>query len=86
VFASSIGCHAGAALVAFWVVSANRSSRSLDARLAGARVEPSAEPHEAWRRLREAEGHRTTIIDLYELVARRRGLAWHRLPQAELMS
>jgi len=46
-------------------------------------VEPSAEPQEAWRRLREAEGRRTTIIDLYELVARRRGLAGHQLPQAE---
>jgi GrpB-like predicted nucleotidyltransferase (UPF0157 family) len=55
----------------------------LDARLAAAQVEPSAEPHEAWRRLREAEGRRTTIIDLYELVARRRGLAGHQLPHAE---
>lgn len=59
------------------------SFRSLDARLAAARVEPSAAPEEAWRRLREAEGRRTTIIDLYELVARRRGLAGHQLPRAE---
>ena len=59
------------------------SSWSLDARLAAAQVEPSAEPHAAWQRLREAEGQRTTIIDLYELVARRRGLAGHQLPQAE---
>ena len=44
---------------------------------------PLAEPHEAWRRLREAEGRRTTIVDLYELVARRRGLGGHQLPQAE---
>jgi GrpB protein len=57
--------------------------RCLDVRLVAARVEPSAEPQEAWRRLREAEGRRTTIIDLYELVARRRGLAGHQLPQAE---
>jgi GrpB-like predicted nucleotidyltransferase (UPF0157 family) len=57
--------------------------QSLDARLAAARVEPSAEPHEAWRRLREVEGRRTTIIDLYELVARQRGLAGHQLPLAE---
>jgi GrpB-like predicted nucleotidyltransferase (UPF0157 family) len=64
-------------------VSADRSSPSLDARLAAARVKPSAEPHDAWSRLREAEGRRTTIIDLYELVARRRGLAGHQLPQAE---
>jgi GrpB-like predicted nucleotidyltransferase (UPF0157 family) len=59
------------------------SSRSLDTRLAAAQVEPSAEPHAAWQRLREAEGRRTTIIDLYELVARRRGLAGHQLLQAE---
>ncbi len=59
------------------------SYRSLDARLAAAQVEPSTEPHAAWRRLREAEGRRTTIIDLYELVARQRGLAGHQLPQAE---
>jgi len=63
---------------------ADRSfSRTLDARLAAARVVPLAEPHEAWRRLREAEGRRTTIVDLYELVARRRGLGGHQLPQAE---
>jgi GrpB-like predicted nucleotidyltransferase (UPF0157 family) len=59
------------------------SSRSLDARLAAAQVEPSAEPLAAWRQLREAEGPRTTIIDLYELAARRRGLAGHELPRAE---
>lgn len=59
------------------------SSRSLDARLAAAQVDPSAEPLAAWQRLREAEGRRTTAIDLYELVARRRGLAGHQLPQAE---
>ena len=46
-------------------------------------MEPSAEPHAAWRRLREAEGRRATVIDLYELVARRRGLAGHQLPRAE---
>jgi GrpB-like predicted nucleotidyltransferase (UPF0157 family) len=51
--------------------------------LAAAQVELSAEPHTAWQRLREAEGRRATVIDLYELVARRRGLAGHQLPQAE---
>jgi GrpB-like predicted nucleotidyltransferase (UPF0157 family) len=65
------------------VCAAGSSSLPLDARLAAAQVEPSAEPHEAWRRLRQAEGRRTTIIDLYELVARRRGLAGHQLPRAE---
>lgn len=59
------------------------SSRSLDARLAVVQVDPSTDPLAAWRRLREAEGRRTTVIDLYELVARRRGLAGHQLPQAE---
>lgn len=55
----------------------------MDAQLATARVKPSAEPHDAWSRLPEAKGRRATIIDLYELVARRRGLAGHQLPQAE---
>src|ERR1700738_5251498 len=59
------------------------SSRSLDARLAAAQAEPSVEPLAAWQRLRQAEGRRTTVIDLYELVARRRGLAGHQLPQTE---
>jgi len=36
-----------------------------------------------WRRLREAGGRRVTIIDLYELVGRPRGLAPHELPLAE---
>ena len=58
-------------------------SQSSDARLAAARVEPSAEPQAAWRRLRKAEGRRVTVIDLYELVARQRRLAGHQLPQAE---
>jgi GrpB-like predicted nucleotidyltransferase (UPF0157 family) len=56
---------------------------SLDDRMIAARIDPATEPHEAWRRLRAAEGPRTTIIDLYELVARRRGLAAHQLPLAE---
>ncbi|HXZ71047.1 MAG TPA: GrpB family protein [Streptosporangiaceae bacterium] len=63
---------------------AERSSfQSLDARLAAAKVEPSAEPHDAWQRLRGAEGRRTTIIDLYELVARQRGLVGRQLSRAE---
>ena len=58
-------------------------SASLDARLAAAQVEPSADPLAAWRRLREAEGPRTTIIDLYDLAARPRGEAGHQLSRAE---
>ena len=74
-FPASHGSGSNRALSAF--------SQSLDARLAAARVEPSAEPQAAWRRLRQAEGRRATVIDLYELVARQRGLAGHQLPQAE---
>jgi hypothetical protein len=59
------------------------SAESLDARLAAAQVDRSAEPLAAWQLLREAEGRRTTIIDLYDLVARRWGLAGYQLPQAE---
>lgn len=40
----------------------------------------------AWRRLHEVEGQRATVIDLYELVARARGLAAHQLPLAERMT
>ncbi|MEP6696711.1 MAG: hypothetical protein ABJA34_07515 [Pseudonocardiales bacterium] len=40
----------------------------------------------AWRRLREAKGRRATVIDLYELVARARGLAAHQLPLAARVS
>lgn len=58
-------------------------SRSLDARLAAAAVKLGTAPVDAWRRLREIEGPRTTVIDLYELVARQRGLAAHELPLKE---
>ena len=40
-------------------------------------------PADAWRRLREVEGLRVTIIDLYDLVAGPRGLAANELPLAE---
>lgn len=55
----------------------------LDARLAAAGVEPGTDPVAAWRALRDVEGPRTTVIDLYALVARRRGLEPHDLPQPE---
>jgi GrpB-like predicted nucleotidyltransferase (UPF0157 family) len=38
---------------------------------------------EEWRRLREIGGRRVTVIDLYELVARPRGLQAHELPPDE---
>jgi hypothetical protein len=40
-------------------------------------------PVDAWRRLRENEGPRATVIDLYELVAGPRGLEPHELPLTE---
>lgn len=51
--------------------------------MAAANVEPKASPVDAWRRLREVEGPHATVIDLYELVARPRGLAAHELPLQE---
>ena len=55
----------------------------LGQRLAAAGVEAGSDPAAAWAALREAEGERATIIDLYELVASPRGLAAHELPLAE---
>jgi GrpB-like predicted nucleotidyltransferase (UPF0157 family) len=60
--------------------------RSLDERLAAARIDPAGEPFAAWCRLRAAEGPRATVIDLYALVAARRGLEPHELPQAERLA
>jgi len=48
----------------------------------GAMESEPPEVHQ-WRMLREAAGADVTIIDLYELVARPRGLAPHDLPLAE---
>lgn len=60
-------------------------SDGLEARLAAAGIDDAQrdDPFEAWRRLRAVEGRRATIVDLYELVARRRGLAAHKLPLPE---
>lgn len=58
-------------------------NRSLDHRLAAAGAEPGMDPVDAWRRLRGYEGPRATVIDLYELVARSRGLEAHQLPLQE---
>jgi GrpB-like predicted nucleotidyltransferase (UPF0157 family) len=59
------------------------SEPSLQQRLTAANVEPGTPAVDAWRRLRDVEGPRTTVIDLYELVATPRGLAPHELTQAE---
>jgi GrpB-like predicted nucleotidyltransferase (UPF0157 family) len=55
----------------------------LDARLRAAGVADDASPAEAWRALRRHEGQSATVIDLYELVARERGLTAAELPLAE---
>jgi GrpB-like predicted nucleotidyltransferase (UPF0157 family) len=56
---------------------------ALDRRLRAAGVAPDADPVEAWRRLRSREGPAATIIDLYELAARGRGLSAGDLACAE---
>jgi GrpB-like predicted nucleotidyltransferase (UPF0157 family) len=51
--------------------------------LAAAGITGAEDPVAAWRRLREAEGRRVTVVDLYELVAASRGLAARDLPRDE---
>ena len=46
----------------------------------------NADPFEAWSRLREREGRSVTVIDLYALVARPRGLQAHELPLDERLA
>jgi len=55
------------------------------ARLAAAGIDDPDrdDPFETWRRLRAVAGRRATIVDLYELVARRRGLVAHELASTE---
>jgi GrpB-like predicted nucleotidyltransferase (UPF0157 family) len=55
---------------------------SLEQRLAALGID-EADPFRAWLRLREAEGRRATVIDLYELVAGARGLQAQELPPGE---
>jgi GrpB-like predicted nucleotidyltransferase (UPF0157 family) len=58
------------------------SRTSLERRLTALGIEDT-DPFLAWQRLRAAEGRRTTVIDLYELVARTRGLQAYELPPGE---
>jgi GrpB-like predicted nucleotidyltransferase (UPF0157 family) len=60
-----------------------RRDHRLDARLTAAGVAPGTAPKQAWRRLREVEGPHATVIDLYELVARARGVAPEQLSLEE---
>ena len=48
--------------------------------LAVAGIDDHADPVQAWRRLREVEGRRATLVDLYQLVAASHGMAAHQLP------
>lgn len=62
---------------------ADASIAGLRGRLAAAGVDSDAAPLCVWAALREIEGRRTTVVDLYELVAAPRGLAAEELPLAE---
>lgn len=42
-----------------------------------------ADPFQIWRRRRQSEGDTVTVIDLYRLVAQRKGLQPHELPLVE---
>jgi GrpB-like predicted nucleotidyltransferase (UPF0157 family) len=44
------------------------------------------DPVAVWTRLREANGRAVTVIDLYQLVAERRGLQPHELPREERLA
>jgi GrpB-like predicted nucleotidyltransferase (UPF0157 family) len=57
--------------------------RTLADRLAAAGIEGRTDPMQAWRRLRDAEGRRATLIDLYQLVAASQGIADHQLPREQ---
>ncbi len=56
---------------------------ALAERLFAAGIGAGGDPLEVWRALRDVEGARATVVDLYELVAAPRGLAPHELPLAE---
>jgi GrpB-like predicted nucleotidyltransferase (UPF0157 family) len=57
--------------------------RNLDQRLHNSGIEASTEPLVAWHQLRQIEGGRATVIDLYRLVSGPRGLQPHELPLEE---
>ena len=59
------------------------AARMLASRLAAAGMGDHADPVHAWRRLREVEGRRATLIDLYQLVAASQGMAAHQLPREQ---
>ena len=66
-----------------WHCSGVDTGMAMDQRLRAAGVEDVADPVETWRRLRAVEGPAATIIDLYDLAARPRGLRARDLPVVE---
>lgn len=56
---------------------------ALEQRLQAAGVDQGTDPVATWRQLRAAEGAAATIIDLYEIAARPRGLCAQDLPKDE---
>jgi len=69
--------------VLVWRTPFVMSRPSVAERMAAAHIDPETEPVAAWRELREVEGARATVVELYELVAGRRGIAGWQLPVAE---
>lgn len=59
------------------------SRPDLSERLSRAGIEDVSDPLAAWQALREAEGRRATLIDLYALAAAPSGRAPHELPLPE---
>ena len=59
------------------------AARTLADRLAAAEIGDRTDPVHAWRRLREVEGRRATLIDLYQLVAESQGMTAHQLPREQ---
>ena len=62
---------------------ADENRPDLSERLRRAGIADISDPLRAWQALREAEGRRTTLIDLYALAAAPAGLAAHQLPLPE---
>jgi len=65
----------------------DKADRHLQQRLLAAGVTTSEdEPLAAWKKLRQSEGNRATILDLYRIVAVRRGVQPQELPPSERLA
>jgi GrpB-like predicted nucleotidyltransferase (UPF0157 family) len=65
------------------VVACEAAVRPLADRLTAAGIADHADPVRAWQRLRDVEGRRATLIDLYQLVAASQGLTLRQLPREQ---